>query len=100
MSGLRQRRLAEGQSRTANIIVEELHKLWREMKADPGIIEEERAKRNLLSDQPKEVLDEVGPFYTEATKEGVYAPLEDPADVAKVDFVLHRGRPDEGPADT
>ncbi len=62
----------------ANIIVEELHKLWREMKTNPGIIEQERAKRNLLADQPQEVRDEVVPFYTEATKEGVYAPLEDP----------------------
>lgn len=74
---------------TANIIVEELHKLWREMKANPAIIETERAKRNLIADQPKEVLDEVVPFYTEATKEGVYAPLENPADVAKVDFLFY-----------
>src|SRR5262245_22737740 len=74
---------------TANIIVEELHKLWREMKADPTIIETERAKRNLISDQPKEVLDEVVPFYTEAVKEGVYAPLENAAEVAKVDFMFY-----------
>ena len=74
---------------TANIIVEELHKLWREMKANPAIIETERAKRNLIADQPKEVLDEVVPFYTEATKEGVYAPLENVDDVAKVDFLFY-----------
>jgi NitT/TauT family transport system substrate-binding protein len=84
----------------ANIIVAELHKLWREMKANPGIIEQERAKRNLLSDQPKEVLDEVVPFYTEATKEGVYAPLEDAAAVAKVDFQFYTEAGQmEGPAD-
>ncbi|QIG52474.1 ABC transporter substrate-binding protein [Nordella sp. HKS 07] len=74
---------------TANIVVEELQKLWREMKADPTIIETERAKRNLLADQPKEVIAEVVPFYTEATKEGVYAPLETPEDVAKVDFLFY-----------
>ena len=86
---------------TANIIVEELHKLWREMKADPGIIETERVKRNLIADQPKEVLDEVVPFYTEATKEGVYAPLENAADVAKVDFVFYtEAGMMAGPADT
>ncbi len=84
----------------ANIIVEELHKLWREMKADPGVIEAERAKRNLLSDQPKEVLDEVGPFYAEAVKEGVFAPLEDPAAVAKVDFSFYTEAGQlEGPAE-
>jgi NitT/TauT family transport system substrate-binding protein len=85
----------------ANIIVEELHKLWREMKANPGIIEQERAKRNLLADQPKEVLDEVVPFYTEAAKEGIYAPLEDPAAVAKVDFQFYTEAGQmEGPADS
>jgi NitT/TauT family transport system substrate-binding protein len=84
----------------ANIIVEELHKLWREMKADPGVIEVERAKRNLLSDQPKEVLDEVVPFYAEAVKEGVFAPLEDPAAVAKVDFSFYTEAGQlEGPAE-
>lgn len=74
---------------TANIVVEELHKLWREMQANPAIIETERAKRNLLADQPKEIIAEVVPFYTEATKEGVYAPLENPQDVAKVDFLFY-----------
>jgi len=86
---------------TANIVVEELHKLWREMKADPTIIETERAKRNLLADQPKEVIAEVVPFYTEATKEGVYAPLEAPEDVAKVDFLFYtEAGMMSGPAET
>jgi NitT/TauT family transport system substrate-binding protein len=84
----------------ANIIVEELHKLWREMKANPGIVEEERAKRNLLADQPKEILDEVVPFYIEATKEGVYAPLEDAAAIAKIDFQFYTEAGQlEGPAE-
>jgi NitT/TauT family transport system substrate-binding protein len=86
---------------TANIIVEELHRLWREMKADPAVIEKERAKRNLISDQPKELLDEVVPFYTEAVKEGVYAPLENPAEVAKIDFLFYtEAGMMQGPADT
>lgn len=85
----------------ANIIVEELHRLWREMQTNPAIVEEERAKRNLLSDQPQEVIAEVVPFYIEATKEGVYAPLEDATSVAKVDFVFYTeaGQMD-GPADS
>lgn len=73
----------------ANIIVEELLKLYREMKDKPTIIEEERVKRNLLADQPKEVLDEVVPFYTEAVKEGVYVPLEDVNAVAQSDFQFY-----------
>ena len=49
----------------------------------------------------KEVLDEVVPFYTEATKEGVYAPLENAADVAKVDFLFYtEAGMMEGAADT
>jgi len=70
----------------ANIIVEELLKLWREMKANPEIVEVERAKRNLLSDQPKEIIAEVIPFYIEAMKEGVYAPPDDANAMAKADF--------------
>lgn len=69
-----------------NIIVEELLKLWREMKDNPGIIEEERAKRNLLADQPKEILDEVVPFYIEATREGVYHPSGGGEEAARADF--------------
>ncbi len=91
---------AENNRDQANIIVEELHKLWREIKANPGIVEEERAKRNLLADQPKEILDEVVPFYIEAAKEGVYAPLEDAAAVAKTDFQFYTEAGQlEGPAD-
>lgn len=86
---------------TANIIVEELHKLWREMKSNPGIIETERAKRNLIADQPKEVLAEVVPFYIEATKEGVYAPLEDAGQAARIDFLFYtEAGMMEGAADT
>lgn len=40
----------ENNREQADIIVEELLRLWREMAENPNIIEEERAKRNLLSD--------------------------------------------------
>lgn len=69
----------------ADIIVEEFLKLWREMNANPAIIEQERAKRGLLADQPKEIIAEVGPFYAEATKEGVFDPAGG-AKAAKTDF--------------
>jgi NitT/TauT family transport system substrate-binding protein len=73
----------------ADIIVEELLRLWREIAANPNIIEEERAKRNLLSDQPQEILDEVVPFYTEAMKEGVYHPSGGGAEAAMADFEFY-----------
>jgi NitT/TauT family transport system substrate-binding protein len=72
-----------------NVIVEEMLKLWREMKANPAIVEEERAKRNLLADQPKEVIEEVSPFYAEATKEGVYDPSGGGEEAAKADFEFY-----------
>ncbi len=71
------------------IIVEELLRLWQEMAADPTVIETERAERNLLADQPKEILDEVTPFITEATKEGVYAPGGGGEKTAKADFEFY-----------
>jgi NitT/TauT family transport system substrate-binding protein len=71
------------------IITEELLRLWREMKTNPGVIEEERAKRNLLADQPKEVLDEVVPFYTEGAKEGLFDPEGGGESAAKSDFEFY-----------
>jgi len=72
-----------------NIIVEELLKLWREMKTNPTIVEEERVKRNLLSDQPKEVLDEVVGFYTEGAKENLFDKDGGGAAAAKADFEFY-----------
>jgi NitT/TauT family transport system substrate-binding protein len=72
-----------------DIIVGEFLKLWTEMGKNPGIIEEERAKRKLMADQPKEVLEGITRFYTMATKEGVYAPSGGNADIAKSDFEFY-----------
>src|SRR3546814_6473328 len=52
----------EEHSQAVSIVVEELLKLWNEMNDNPAIIEEERAKRDLLTDQPKELLAAVVPF--------------------------------------
>lgn len=71
------------------IIVEELLRLWQEMSADPTVIEKERAERSLLADQPQEILDEVVPFMTEATKEGVYHPSGGGEAAAKADFQFY-----------
>ena len=79
----------EQNQETVDIIVEELLRLWREMADNPNVIEEERAARNLLSDQPQEVLDEVVPFYVEAIKEGVYHPSGGGAEAAMADFEFY-----------
>jgi NitT/TauT family transport system substrate-binding protein len=71
------------------VVTEELLKLWREMQSNPQLIEEERSKRNLLADQPKEVLDEVVPFYTEAAKEGLFDPEGGGEAAAKADFEFY-----------
>jgi NitT/TauT family transport system substrate-binding protein len=59
------------------------------MKDNPAIIEEERAKRNLLADQPKEILAEVVPFYTEGAKEGLFDPAGGGMAAAKADFAFY-----------
>jgi NitT/TauT family transport system substrate-binding protein len=71
------------------ILTEELLKLWREMAKNPAIVEEERAKRNLLADQPKEVLAEVVPFYTEGVKEKLFDPEGGGEAAAKADFEFY-----------
>jgi NitT/TauT family transport system substrate-binding protein len=89
----------ENNQEQVDIIVEELLRLWREMAENPNVIEEERAKRNLLSDQPQEILDEVVPFYTEAVKEGVFDPSGGSAEAAKADFEFYTEAGQlEGPA--
>jgi NitT/TauT family transport system substrate-binding protein len=72
-----------------DIIVEELLKLWREMAANPAVIEVERAKRNLLKDQPKELLAGVTRFYAEGVKEGVFHPGGGSVEAAKADFEFY-----------
>lgn len=72
-----------------DIIVLEFARLWAEMNADPSVIERERVKRNLMSEQPKEVLTGITAFYTTSTKEGIYAPGGGSAEVAKADFEFY-----------
>jgi NitT/TauT family transport system substrate-binding protein len=72
-----------------SVIVEEMLKLWREMNENPGIVEEERAKRGLIADQPKEVLDEVVPFFEEAAEAGIYPKDGGGESAAKLDFEFY-----------
>ena len=70
-----------------DILVEEFVKLWGEMQKNPGIIEQERVKRGLLKDLPKEVVEKTTAFYTTGVKEGLYK--SGGADAAKADFEFY-----------
>ena len=84
----------------ANIIVEELLKLYREMSENPDVIEDERVKRNLLADQPAEVIEEVPEYYEEGVEAGLFNPEGASEEIAKGDFAFYVDAGQlEGPAD-
>jgi NitT/TauT family transport system substrate-binding protein len=87
-------------SEQATIIVEELLKLYREMNENPGIIEEERVKRNLLADQPEEVLEEVPEYYEEGVESGLFNAEGANEEIARGDFAFYVDANQlEGPAE-
>jgi len=71
----------------ADILVAEFVKLWDEMQKNPGIIEQERVKRGMLKDLPKEVVEKTTAFYTTGVKEGLYK--TGGGDAAKADFEFY-----------
>ena len=70
------------------ILVEELLRTWREMAEDHTILDKERKARNLLSDIPKELLEEVDAYYKEAIEGGVFDPNGGGEEAALADFVF------------
>jgi NitT/TauT family transport system substrate-binding protein len=85
---------------TVAILMEELVRIRKEMIADPSIMEKERKARNLLSDLPKEILDEVDPYFKEAVEGGQFDP-EGGLNSAKADFEFYvKAGQMEGPADS
>lgn len=88
-------------SQKVDLVVEEFARLWAEMRKNPGIIDQERQKRGLLKDLPKEVLADVTKFYTQGVQEGVYSPDGGGADTVKADFEFYvEAGQMQGPADT
>jgi NitT/TauT family transport system substrate-binding protein len=71
----------------ADILVAEFVKLWDEMQKNPAIIEQERVKRGMLKDLPKEIVEKTTAFYTTGVKEGLYK--TGGADAAKADFEFY-----------
>jgi NitT/TauT family transport system substrate-binding protein len=75
-----------------DLLVEEFVKLWAEMEKNPGIIEQERAKRGLLKDLPKEIVEETPRFYAAAMKAGVYKTGGLEAAKADLEFYTEAGQ--------
>lgn len=87
-------------SEAATILTQELLILWREMNADPTVVEKERAARKLLSDQPAEVLAEVDTYYKEGVEAGLWNPEGASEMIAKDDFAFYTSSGQlEGPAE-
>ncbi|MDH4248840.1 MAG: ABC transporter substrate-binding protein [Deltaproteobacteria bacterium] len=76
-------------SKSVNILVEELLRTWREKIKDPTIIDRERKARNLLSDLPKELLSEVDAYYKGAVEGGLYDPNGGGKEAALADFEFY-----------
>lgn len=68
------------------ILVESLLTTWREMSADPTIIDKERKRFDLLADLPQELLHEVDSYYAEAVAGGLYDPNGGGETAARSDF--------------
>jgi NitT/TauT family transport system substrate-binding protein len=91
----------ENNREDANILVESLLEVWREMNEDPAIIEQERAERGLLEDLPKDMLDGVTDYYVEGVEAGLWGPDGGGAEAAKADFEFYTAAGQmEGPADS
>jgi NitT/TauT family transport system substrate-binding protein len=75
--------------KAVDIIVEEFARLWAETAKNPGVIEAERAKRNLLKDLPKEVVAGVTAYYSDAIKHGLFDPKGGGAAAVKSDFEFY-----------
>ncbi len=76
----------ESNAEAINILVEELVKVWRRINADPFYVIDERKRLGLLADLPKELEEEVVPYYTLSAEGGMFPPNGGGAMAAKVDF--------------
>ena len=82
----------EKNAQKVDLLVEEFVRLWGEMAKNPGIIEQERAKRGLLKGLPKEVVEGTPKFYAAAVKAGVYKSGGSDAAKADLEFYTEAGQ--------
>ena len=57
---------------TAQILVEELLKVWRQINEDPASMVEAREQLGLLPDLPEELAAEIEPFYVQGAEKGLF----------------------------
>jgi NitT/TauT family transport system substrate-binding protein len=85
----------------ANLLVESLLRTWRDMVANPQIIDQERKRFNLLSDLPAELLSEVDAYYSEAVASDLFDPNGGDLSAALADFQFYvEAGQLKGPANT
>jgi len=82
----------EKNAQKVDLLVEEFVRLWGEMAKNPGIVEQERAKRGLLKGLPKEVVEGTPKFYAAAVKAGVYKTGGSDAAKADLEFYTEAGQ--------
>ncbi|MFT6225322.1 MAG: NitT/TauT family transport system substrate-binding protein [Paracoccaceae bacterium] len=70
-------------------LVDSLLETWRDVTADPTIVDRERVKYNLLSDLPSELLTGVDAYYAEAVAGGLYNPNGGGEQAALADFEFY-----------
>lgn len=80
---------AEKNGAKLDILVEEFTKLWIEMNKNPAIIEQERAKRGILKDLPREVLADVTKFHQQGVEAGVFSKAGGDLNAIKADFEFY-----------
>lgn len=76
----------QNNAEAAQIIVEELLKIWRQINDNPASIAELREKFDLLPDLPPELEAEIVPFYTEGAEKGLYPVDGGSSEAAMSDF--------------
>jgi NitT/TauT family transport system substrate-binding protein len=85
----------------ANILVESLLRTWRDMVANPLIIDQERKRFNLLSELPAELLSDVDSYYREAVASNLFDPNGGDLSAALADFQFYvEAGQLKGPANT
>ncbi len=62
----------EANPETAQVLLEEVLKVWRSINDDPNFVQEERERLGLLKDLPAELEEELLPYYEQASEEGLF----------------------------
>ena len=75
---------------SVQVLLEELLTVWRSTTEDPSFVLDERERLGLLPDLPAELEEELLPYYTQASEEGVFTQDCGGSEAAKVDFEFYK----------